>query len=159
MPRLLEGLKDREKLTEKRWQAGYDLAMGRVMAMKVRTEAYNRMLAQAKSGMNFEREDSDTWELVPDEDITQVGSQLQKLATEAIVMLQRIVDEHPGTPWALVAEDELRIPLGYVWRELHTGVNEPAQGSGNGNNNNNQRPDEQRRMLAPPKPRRDLKRL
>jgi len=155
---LLEGLKDREKLTEKRWQAGYDLAMGRVMAMKVRTEAYNRMLAQAKSGMNFEREDSDTWELVPDEDITQVGSQLQKLATEAIVMLQRVVDEHPGTPWALVAEDELRIPLGYVWRELHTGVNEPAQGSGNGNNNN-QRPDEQRRMLAPPKPRRDLKRL
>ena len=155
---LLEGLKDREKLAEKRWQAGYDLGLGRVMAMKVRTEAYNRMLAQAKGGMNFQREDSDTWELVPDEDITQVGSQLQKLATEALVVLQRVVDEHPGTPWALLAEDELRMPLGYVWRELHTGVNDPPPGAGNGNNNP-QRPDEQRQMLAPPKPRRDLKRL
>lgn len=154
---LLEGAKDREKLTEKRWQAGYDLAMGRVMAMKVRTEAYNRMLAQAKSGMSFEREDSDTWELVPDEDITQVGSQLQKLATDALAILHRVVEEHPGTPWALVAEDELRMPLGYVWRESHTGVNDPPPGSGNGNNP--QRPDEQRRMLAPPKPKRDLKRL
>lgn len=154
---LLEGAKDRENLTVKRWQAGYDLALGRVMAMKVRTEAYNRMLAQAKSGMAFEREDSDTWELVPDEDITQVGSQLQKLATDALAILHRVVEEHPGTPWALVAEDELRMPLGYVWRESHTGVNDPPPGSGNGNNP--QRPDEQRRMLAPPKPKRDLKRL
>jgi hypothetical protein len=161
---LFEGLKDRENLTEKRWQAGYDLALGRVMAMKVRTEAYNRMLAQAKSGMNFQREDSDTWELVPDEDITQVGSQLQKIAAEAVLLLQRVIDQHPGTPWALVAEDELRMPLGYVWRELHTGINDPQQTAGvinvnNNNNVNNQRPDEQRRMLAPPKPRRDLKRL
>jgi len=155
---LLEGEKDRGKLTEKRWQAGYDLAMGRVMAMKVRTEAYNRMLAQAKGGMAFEREDSDTWELVPNEDISQVGSQLEKIAGEALVYLQRVVDEHPGTPWALVAEDELRIPLGYVWRELHTGVNDPPASAGNGNNNP-QRADEKARMLAPPKPRRDLKRL
>lgn len=155
---LLEGLKDREKLTEKRWQAGYDLAMGRVMAMKVRTEAYNRMLAQAKGGMLFQREDSDTWELAPDEDISQVGSQLEKMASDAIVMLQRVVEEHPGTPWALVAEDELRQPLGYVWRETRTGVNDPPMAAGNGNNNP-QRPDEQARMLAPPKPRRDLKRL
>jgi hypothetical protein len=155
---LLEGMKDREKLTEKRWQAGYDLAMGRVMAVKVRTEAYNRMLAQAKGGMNFQREDSDTWELAPDEDITQVGSQLQKLATDAIAMLHRVVEEHPGTPWALVAEEELRLPLGYVWRETRTGVNDPPQPTGNGNNNP-QMADEQVRMLAPPKPRRDLKRL
>ncbi len=155
---LMAGVEDRDALTEKRWQAGYDLALGRVMAMKVRTEAYNHMLAQAKSGMAFQREDSDTWELVPNEDISQVGSQLQKLATEALVILRRVVDEHPGTPWALVAEDELRMPLGYVWRELHTGVNDPPQGPGNGNNNP-QRPDDRRRMLAPPKPRRDLRRL
>lgn len=155
---LAEGEKDRQKLTEKRWQAGYDLAMGRVMAMKVRTEAYNRMLAQAKGGMLFKREDSDTWELVPNEDISQVGSQLEKLAEQAVVYLERVVREHPGTPWAMVAQEELRIPLGYVWRETRTGVNDPPPGAGNGNNNP-QRPDEQRQMLAPPKPRRDLKRL
>ena len=140
---LAEGEKDRQKLTEKRWQAGYDLAMGRVMAMKVRTAAYNRMLAQAKGGMLFKREDSDTWELVPDEDISQVGSQLEKLAEQAVVYLERVVREHPGTPWAMVAQEELRIPLGYVWRETRTGVNDPPPGAGNGNNNP-QRPDEQR---------------
>lgn len=156
---LLEGLRDRDQLDEKRWQAGFDLAMGRVLAIKVRTEAYNRMLAQAKGGMAFQREDSDTWELAPDEDISQVGSQLQKLAIEAHDYLQRVVREHPGTPWALLAEDELRIPLGYVWREIHTGINDPPPAMEGNNGGVPQLPDEQRRMLEPPKPRRDLKRL
>ncbi|MGH7134762.1 MAG: vWA domain-containing protein, partial [Pirellulales bacterium] len=37
---LKDGEKDRSRLSEPRWQAGYDLAMGRVLAVKVRTEAY-----------------------------------------------------------------------------------------------------------------------
>ncbi|HVT28243.1 MAG TPA: vWA domain-containing protein, partial [Lacipirellulaceae bacterium] len=41
---LRQGERDREKLITPRWQAGYDLAMGRSLAVKVRTEGYNAML-------------------------------------------------------------------------------------------------------------------
>ena len=37
---LLRGLPDRDRIQEERWKAGFDLAMGRILAMKVRTDAY-----------------------------------------------------------------------------------------------------------------------
>ena len=42
---LRQGERDREKVTTPRWQAGFDLAIGRALAVKVRTEGYNAMLA------------------------------------------------------------------------------------------------------------------
>jgi hypothetical protein len=153
---LAAGLPDRDRIQEKRWQAGYDLALGRVLALKVRTDAYNIVLAQAKAGLKFKDPKNDTWRLVPDDDIAAVGSQTEKLAAQARTLLTRVIDEHPGTPWAHYAAMDLRQPLGYRWEEAHTGVNAPRNNGGGGNN----RPaDDTRRMLAPPKPKRDVKRL
>ena len=45
---LAQGEKDREKVTEARWRAAYDLAMGRVLAMRVRMLGYNKLLAEMK---------------------------------------------------------------------------------------------------------------
>jgi hypothetical protein len=153
---LAAGAVDRDKIQEKRWQAGYDLAMGRVLAVKVRTDAYNLMLAQAKTGMKFKNAGSDTWQLEPSDDVT-VGSQTEKIAKQATTYLERVVREHPGTPWALLAGEELRQPLGYKWTEANTGVNKPKMDAGGGNAG--ALPDDKRRMVAPPKPRRDLKNL
>ncbi|MEX0670292.1 MAG: VWA domain-containing protein [Pirellulales bacterium] len=153
---LAAGLPDRDKAMEKRWQAGYDLAMGRVIALKVRTDAYNIMLAQAKTGMKFKNPKSDTWKLKPDQDISVVGSQTEKLAGQALTFLKRVVDEHPGTPWAQMAAEELRQPLGYRWDEDFTGVNAPKMDAGGGGNNP---ADDKRRMLAPPKKKRPIKNL
>jgi len=105
---LAAGLSDRDKVEEKRWQASYDLALGRVLALKVRTDAYNIMLAQAKAGMKFKDPKNDTWRLEVDDDISAVGSQTEKLALQAGMLLKRVVDEHPGTPWAHYAAAELR---------------------------------------------------
>jgi hypothetical protein len=63
---------------------------------------------------------------VRDDEIS-VGSVLEKQAAEAKKYLERVRDEHPDTPWALVAEQELKVPLGWKWREKHTGVNEPRE--------------------------------
>jgi hypothetical protein len=153
---LAAGAVDREKIQEKRWQAGYDLAMGRVLAVKVRTDAYNLMLAQAKTGMKFKNAGSDTWQLEPSDDVT-VGSQTEKIAKQATTYLERVVREHAGTPWALLAGEELRQPLGYKWTEAYTGVNKPKVDAGGGNAG--ALPDDKRRMVAPPKPKRDLKNL
>jgi hypothetical protein len=155
---LAAGLPDRAKIAseEKRWQAGFDLAFGRVLALKVRTNAYNIMLAQAKSGMKFKNPKNDTWILNPSDDVSQVGSQTERLAKQADEVLRRVVAEHPGTPWAQMAAEELRNPLGYSWEETYTGVNAPKPGNGNGNPNQS---DDKKRMLAPPQPKRDLKKI
>jgi len=96
------GEADREKENALRWQAGYDLAMGRILAVKVRTETYNAMLAQAKRGLKFKEEKNNTWVLEPSDEIS-VGSQLEKLADRAKMYLNRVVKDHPGTPWAMLA--------------------------------------------------------
>lgn len=153
---LIAGQTDRDKIHERRWQAGYDLAMGRILAAKIRTDSYNIMLAQAKSGMKFKNSKNDTWKLIPSEKVSGVGSQTEKLTEQAIMYLNRVVRDHPGTPWALIAQQELKVPFGYEWQETHTGVNAPKNNGGGGNENQS---DDKKRNIAPPKPKRPLKNL
>ncbi len=126
------GESDRPQETNARWQAGYDLAMGRVMAVKVRTEAYNAMLAQAKTGLKFKNEKNNTWVLKPANNIT-VGSQLEKMANKARAYLEGVVKDHDGTPWAMLAKRELENPVGWEWTEEFTDTTPRREGMGNGN--------------------------
>jgi hypothetical protein len=147
---LRQGEPDRDKLTKPRLQAGFDLAIGRALAVKARTEGYNAMLAEAKQGLKFKDEQSDTWELRPADTVT-TGSALAKDAADAKAYLNRVVAEHQGTPWALEAEEELRQPLGWKWDERFTDVAGRLARMAEGNNNR-PRPE----MPEPPrKPRRD----
>ena len=117
---LSQGEKDRPRLTVPRWQAGYDLSMGRVLALKVRTEGYNAMLAKAKQGMRFQDPKNDTWELVP-----RRRDQRRQRAGEAgrarpRQYLERVVKEHPGTPWALHGRERAEAAAGLeVAGEVH----------------------------------------
>ena len=113
--------------------------------------------ARPRGGMKFHKPDSDTWQLVPADDVSDVDSRTQKLAAQAKEFLQRVVTEHPGTPWALLAAEELETPIGYRWEERHTGVNKPAMNAGNNNNNLSAPQDDKKKKLAPPKPKRNLK--
>lgn len=144
---LKQGEKDRARLTRPRWQAGYDLSMGSLLALKVRTESYNAILATAKNGLRFSDPQHDTWRLVPDDDVS-VSSTLAKQAREAKTYLQRVVQEHPQTPWSQLAENELKQPLGWRWKEEYTGVNAPRQVA----NANNPRPPRDDRVKMLPKP-------
>ena len=157
---LLEaGLPDRDAIKEKRWKAGYDLSLGRVLALKVRTDAYNTVLAQAKSGMKFKDPKNDTWVLEESADVSQVGSQTEKVSGRAVMLLERVIRDHPGTPWAYLATEELRRPLGYTWIERYTGVNVPKANEGGGGGMPGVPADDQKRMLDAPKPKRPLKNL
>lgn len=118
---LKQGEKDREKLTRPRWQVGFDLAIGQALAFRVRTEGYNAMLAQAKQGMKFKDEKSDTWELRPTNSV-ELSTSLANDAQTARKYLERVVAEHAGTPWAQDAAQELRVPMGWEWRERFTNV-------------------------------------
>jgi hypothetical protein len=113
---LREGARARAELSGPRWQAGFDLAFGRVCAAKARIDGYNAMLAGLKRGRNFENPTSTTW-ILEASDVTEASSSLRNLAQRATTHLQRVMDEHPGTPWAAIAEYELKTPFGWKWTE------------------------------------------
>ena len=115
--RLEEGEKDRAKVREPRWQAGYDLALGRALALRVRAFGYNTMLAEMRSApKKFEKAGSNQWRLVPSKEVSS-GAQVKKIANKASEYLKRVIDQHTGTPWAAMAERELSQPLGWEWKE------------------------------------------
>ena len=113
---LKKGETERSEVSLPRWQAGYDLAMGRALAAKVRIEGYNAILAVLKRGRNFEQEGSTHWILEPANTI-DAGSTLKRLSERAQTYLNRVVQEHAGTPWAKLAEQELQTPVGWQWSE------------------------------------------
>jgi hypothetical protein len=115
---LKQGESARESLeAEPRWAAAYDLAMGRAMAMRVRLYGYNLMLAQMKQApLAFENPaEQNQWMLVAGEEI-DTGPQMRQAAEDARTYLKRVIDEHPDTPFARIAERELSTDMGWRWQ-------------------------------------------
>ena len=132
---LKSGEEDRVNETSLRWQAGYDLAFGRVLAARIRTKTYNEMLAIAKTKLKFENPKNNTWVLEPANTVS-TGSQDERLAKKANEYLERVTKKHAGTPWAMLASRELKTPVGWRWKETFTKPPEPRQPRQNNNNNN-----------------------
>ena len=110
-------LRDREK--SRRWQAHYDLIRGRLLAMKVRCYEYNWACAvMKKDPPKFSNAKFNAWRLVPDQAI-QYSDKAAVAGQEAESLLHRVVEDHPATPWALLAQRELENPLGFKWTETY----------------------------------------
>ena len=90
----------------------------------------------------FTKPDSNAWRLVPDAE-THLSDKLTEEAREAVVLLERVIRDHPGTPWALLAQRELKDPLGLKWVEV-TLPPPPKPGDGDDN--------PRRRQPPPPRP-------
>ncbi len=118
------GEKHRGKETSARWLASYDLSNAEALSSKVRTESYNLMLAKAKRGMVFQDPKNNTWVLQPSDEIS-VGSKYEKDAEQARTLFRQVLEQHQGTPWALIAERELGRPIGWSWKEAYTDLNPP----------------------------------
>jgi len=110
--------KQRDRETSRRWRAHYDLIRGRLLAVKVRCYEYNYACAQMKKDTpKFANPASNAWRLVPDEQI-HYSDKAQAAGDEARALLKRVVADHPGTPWALLAQRELKDALGFKWVEV-----------------------------------------
>ncbi len=150
------GEQDRPEEKAPRWQAGYDLAMGRTLAAKIRAETYNMMLALVKTKLKFDSPaneqtpQNNTWVLRPANTV-ETGSRSEKLAQKAKDYLQRVVADHPGTPWALIAQRELATPIGWSWRQTY--ITPPNQRRARPNRNNNNSTPEIPTNVEPPKKR------
>jgi hypothetical protein len=162
MQTLKAGEADRAKEDEARWQAGYDLAMGRAIAAHLRASTYNQMLALIKTSLKFDPpKDADTpqnntWVLQPSNNV-ETGSRDAQLAEKAKSYLTRVIEEHPGTPWALLAQKELRIPIGWQWKQAYTAPPKPRER--NMNNGGDMGFERRPQMNRDPKERRPVPRL
>lgn len=124
-------LRDHE--TSRRWQAHYDLIRGRLLAVKIRCHGYNALCAQMKKDpLKFSKPKSNAWRIAPDAEISYGGAKVEKAVKEAVFLLKRVVTEHAGTPWALLAQRELKDPLGFKWVETY--VPPPPKPKPNENN-------------------------
>ena len=110
---LVTGEGDRDKLTSLRWQAEYDYAFGRVLAAKARNDSYNQMIAALKAGKG--PKDAEEYNLEQAESF-ETSSALKKMAEKAKVYLERVVKDHAGTPWAKMAAEDLKTPMGWKWQ-------------------------------------------
>lgn len=124
---LLEaGEKHRDKLDSDRWRASFDLAMGRILAMRVRAFGYNAVLAEMKTNpRQFKNPENNQWRLEPSDSIN-AGANVRRMNDKALEYLNRVIAEHPGTPWAYLAKVELRDPLGWEWVEGHMAIAQVA---------------------------------
>ena len=114
---LEQGEEDRANLTEPRWQAAFDLAIGRALALKARSLGYNIMMAQMKvAPKEFAKEGNNTW-LLKSSPKVETGPTIRKIVEKATMYLSRVVDDHPGTPFAYLAELELQAKMGWSWDE------------------------------------------
>ena len=110
-------LRDRE--TSRRWQAHYDLIRGRLLAMKVRCYEYNYACARMKKNPpKFSSAKFNAWRLIPDCQILY-SEKAAEVASEAQAILRHVIDDHPTTPWALLAEREVKDPMGFKWAETY----------------------------------------
>jgi hypothetical protein len=124
---LLEaGEKSRSQLDTPRWRASFDLALGRVLALRARALGYNEMLAGMKVQMRqFETAGDNTWRIVPASE-EHATPKSQKYAKRAREILEGVIEEHRGTQWALLAKEELTAPMAWDWKELHVDYPPPA---------------------------------
>jgi hypothetical protein len=137
-------VKQRDREKSRRWQAHFDLIRGRLLAMKVRCVEYNWACAQLKKNPpKFSNPRFNAWRLVPDANI-QYSEKAAATAREAQALLHRVIEDHPTTPWALLAERELKDPLGFKWVETY------VQPRPRNNNTEPQRKNRPANMAKPP---------
>lgn len=135
----------RDKEPSRRWQAHYDLIRGRLLAMKVRCYEYNWACARLKKDPpKFTSPRANAWRLAPDSSV-QYSEKAAAAARDAERLLNRVIQEHPETPWALLAQRELRNPFGFKWMETY--VAPPPR-----NDNDAAAPQRKNRNTPPPRP-------
>ena len=122
--RSLEKLRDREP--EKRWQAAYDLMLAQVVTYQVKAYEYRacllEMVARARRGqLRPSKAPSPQlaieWAIGHSKDRKAPKDQTEKKYAEAERLLKRVIERHPQTPWADLAQDEIDRGFGCQWGE------------------------------------------
>jgi hypothetical protein len=115
--------KERDREPSKRWQAHYDYILARLLMRIVYVHEYNVAIAKVKREElpKLEPNLHNGWRLASQERI-QSPKEIKDLAADARKLLNRLIAEHPGTPWEVLAKRELGTALGLAWQPTNLGA-------------------------------------
>lgn len=97
-----------------RWRMAFCLNYGRLLANRVRNLEFNYVLANVKTSLSEAdiNTKSNHWIFHPSPEVKNSGLGSRRAAQLATDLLNRVVAEAPGTPWAMLATRELQYPFG-----------------------------------------------
>ncbi|QJW93684.1 serine/threonine-protein kinase [Frigoriglobus tundricola] len=121
---LLEAVAPMRAGEKKRWQANYDYARASVKARLVYMNEYDKVLGNLNTetlpALNAKKGENG-YTLVASEALKS-GKDIKKVAEEAHALFQEIAVKYKGTPWGLLAERDLKVPLGFNWKPATIGT-------------------------------------
>ncbi len=152
--------RDLDREPSLRWRVAFCLNYGRLLANRTRNLEYNFALATMKSSLAEAdiNTRSNQWIFHPSQEVKNSGVASRKGAQLAADLLNRVVAEAPGTPWAIMASRELQNPFGIRVEERFI----PPPVSTQGNNTQPPAkakprplfvPEPQKKQPAPPPPK------
>jgi hypothetical protein len=115
---LQEAGKERAKEPSRRWQANYDYVLARLLLQLACLYEYSSLLGEMRRDPPpLDPKGQKGWRVAAQE--TMRGDFTgKKLAREAHQTLEKLVQEHPGTPWAELARRDLQVPLRLTWQPV-----------------------------------------
>ncbi len=118
----MQKLRDREP--SKRWQAHYDVMLAQIVAYQVKAFEYRACLAEMvqkrpRPSKAPSPQLSVEWDLVHAKEPKAPEELTSKKYAEAARLLKRVIELHPKTPWADLAQDELNRGLSVRRGEWH----------------------------------------
>ncbi|MCI0463336.1 MAG: caspase family protein [Gemmataceae bacterium] len=109
--------KQRKDEPSKRWQAHYDYVLARLLSRLIYVTEYNYVLAQIRTDSLPELEAGMTgYRLGANKKISVTENFARDWAKELRALWDKIIADHPSTPWAIMAQRERPAVLGLEWR-------------------------------------------
>jgi hypothetical protein len=101
----------------KRWQANFDYTFARLQSRLIYIHEYNYFLADIRADRLPALEgDQSLWRIGFKTKLSTNESKVKNMAKEVGRLWKKIADEHPNTPWALLAQRESLYAMGLEWR-------------------------------------------
>jgi hypothetical protein len=103
----------------RRWQANYDYLLARTLAQVAYLYEYQYHLGQMRKDLP-PRDPAlhQGWQLTTQEKMLVSERDYRNYATQSRKLLEGLIQDHPGTPWAVLARRDLMTYLGLDWKPL-----------------------------------------
>lgn len=115
--------KGRSREPSRRWQAHYDYVLAQLKMRMAFVHEYNTVIAKVKRDElpKLDGQLHNGWRLAAQEKI-QSSKDVRDLASDARKLLAKLIEEHPNTPWEVLAKRARSTALGLAWQPTNLRV-------------------------------------
>src|SRR5205823_4493813 len=117
---------NRKEEKSKRWQAHYDYVLAQVKEKFVAVQQYSLMTGQVRRDalpeLDKAKEQTGCRRASSEKLHTETNNEVKGYLTDARKLMAKIIKEHPGTPWEVLAKRERFTGLGQEWVPTNFGA-------------------------------------